>query len=319
MTQARIARRRPWRPPPTVSSIVKELTRCDLPAGRGAGSRGTQGSTRSAPAPGTCWRWTSWTATWPWPWRTSTWKPSPGSAASCRPTTEPAEVRRPRAAWPTSCGTSSGSPLSASCRPGSRALRGRTRAELDSAAHSCPAGGNGRPGSGIPGADRPVVLENDANAGAVGEHSLGAGADARRHGLPRFSHGWARGWSWEVGALPRATGSAGEIGHVTLDQRAGLCRCGNRGCLETRVPPPCSVWCTRRDACWRRCRTWWTRPSAGDRLHPGGRGFRGLILGGAAAQLCNLLTRSSWSWAGNLARAGDLLLEPLRRAVEKYT
>ena len=32
-----------------------------------------------------------------------------------------------------------------------------------------------------------------------------------------------------------ARGMAGEIGHVSVDERGHMCRCGNRGCLETMV------------------------------------------------------------------------------------
>ena len=45
----------------------------------------------------------------------------------------------------------------------------------------------------------------------------------------------------------------------------------------------------------------------------------GGLIGGAVAQLCNLLNPQLVVVGGDLARAGDLLLEPLRRAVEKYT
>src|SRR5260370_16703867 len=38
--------------------------------------------------------------------------------------------------------------------------------------------------------------------------------------------------------LGGATGTAGEIGHTTLDERGALCYCGNRGCLETVASGP---------------------------------------------------------------------------------
>jgi glucokinase len=78
-----------------------------------------------------------------------------------------------------------------------------------------------------------VVVDNDANAGALGESRYGAG----RGKLPLFymtlSTGIGGGIVLADGSLYRGADSwAGEIGHVVLDPNGPGCLCGARGCFE---------------------------------------------------------------------------------------
>lgn len=79
----------------------------------------------------------------------------------------------------------------------------------------------------------PVLLENDANAAAVGEMWLGAARGARNVICITLGTGVGAGIILD-GKLWRGTfGTAGELGHTTLDAFTGPeCKCGNRGCLE---------------------------------------------------------------------------------------
>src|SRR4030095_13766570 len=79
----------------------------------------------------------------------------------------------------------------------------------------------------------PVVLENDANAAAVGEMWLGAARGCRNVICVTLGTGVGGGIILD-GKLWRGTdGSAGEIGHTTVDPFGGVqCKCGGTGCLE---------------------------------------------------------------------------------------
>ena len=79
----------------------------------------------------------------------------------------------------------------------------------------------------------PVLLENDANAAAVGETWQGAAKGARNVLCITLGTGVGGGILLD-GKLFRGThGIAGELGHTTLDPFNGPeCKCGNRGCLE---------------------------------------------------------------------------------------
>jgi glucokinase len=79
----------------------------------------------------------------------------------------------------------------------------------------------------------PVLLENDAKAAAVGEMWLGAARGCQDVISVTLGTGVGGGVILEGKLWRGAHGSAGEIGHTTVDPFSGLkCKCGNTGCLE---------------------------------------------------------------------------------------
>ncbi len=78
----------------------------------------------------------------------------------------------------------------------------------------------------------PVLLENDANAAAVAEHTFGAGRGSRQMIYITISTGIGGGIIVDGRLYRGAAGAAGEIGHVMLVPDGPLCGCGQRGCLE---------------------------------------------------------------------------------------
>lgn len=81
--------------------------------------------------------------------------------------------------------------------------------------------------------DLPVVLENDANAAAVGEMWKGAARDCRSIICLTLGTGVGGGIILDGKLWRGADGVAGEIGHMTVDPFATpKCSCGNSGCLE---------------------------------------------------------------------------------------
>ncbi|MEK7821528.1 MAG: ROK family protein [Planctomycetota bacterium] len=80
---------------------------------------------------------------------------------------------------------------------------------------------------------RPVALENDANAAALGEYWKGAGRGTRSLVCLTLGTGVGGGVVLEGRVWHGAKGIAGEIGHMTLVKNGRRCGCGNRGCLET--------------------------------------------------------------------------------------
>lgn len=79
----------------------------------------------------------------------------------------------------------------------------------------------------------PVVLENDANAAAVGEMWLGAARGYRNVVCVTLGTGVGGGIILDGKLWRGSDGSAGEFGHTTVNPFGGLkCKCGNEGCLE---------------------------------------------------------------------------------------
>jgi len=74
---------------------------------------------------------------------------------------------------------------------------------------------------------------NDANAAALGEYHFGAGRGARHFVYITVSTGIGGGIIIDGEIYSGATGIAGEVGHMTIDDNGPPCHCGNRGCWET--------------------------------------------------------------------------------------
>lgn len=78
----------------------------------------------------------------------------------------------------------------------------------------------------------PIVLENDANAAALGEKWMGAGRDVDDLVLLTLGTGIGGGIVSKGDILRGSLGMAGEIGHITVVPNGNPCGCGNRGCVE---------------------------------------------------------------------------------------
>ena len=78
----------------------------------------------------------------------------------------------------------------------------------------------------------PVVLENDANAAAVGEQSFGAARGFQNAIVVTLGTGVGGGIIINGKILQGVDGTAGEIGHICVEPFGAPCGCGSRGCLE---------------------------------------------------------------------------------------
>jgi glucokinase len=77
-----------------------------------------------------------------------------------------------------------------------------------------------------------VILENDANAAALGEKWLGAARDFSSMCMMTLGTGVGGGIVLNGRIWHGMTGMAGEIGHITVEPEGAQCNCGNRGCIE---------------------------------------------------------------------------------------
>ena len=78
----------------------------------------------------------------------------------------------------------------------------------------------------------PLTLENDANAATWGEFRFGAGSEVDHLVFVALGTGIGGGVISHRMLVRGAQGSAGELGHVTIQASGPRCACGNRGCLE---------------------------------------------------------------------------------------
>ncbi len=177
----------------------------------------------------------------------------------------------------------------------------------------------------------PVTLNNDAELGALGEWAYGAGRGERDLAFIKVGVGIGAGLFLDGRIYHGLTGSAGEIGHITIDENGPLCQCGNKGCLEALAGGHAIA---RRgiEAVHKGQRTILSEKSpvesisAQDVIAAARRGDlisqkimaeAGSHLGTAIAGLVNLINPGMIVIGGGVAQIGDLLLEPIRRSVQE--
>jgi predicted NBD/HSP70 family sugar kinase len=164
-----------------------------------------------------------------------------------------------------------------------------------------------------------VFVENDANLGALAEHYWGAARE--RFNIAYIYLGGAGIGCGLIldGRLYRGeVGSAGEIGHLMVEEDGPICRCGASGCLEAVAGVPALL--SRANAVGLPAR------HAGDliRLARAGQDqaaalieMAGEYLGIAVANILNMTNPGCIVIGGELSEAGDLLLKPLRRVMRR--
>ena len=176
----------------------------------------------------------------------------------------------------------------------------------------------------------PVALNNDANFGAVGEWVYGAGRGERNIAFIKVGSGIGAGLLINRQIFGGTTGSAGEIGHLTIEENGPLCTCGNHGCLEafagghaielqarklvesgkrTLLSDLNTKEITVRDVAEAARRG---DKAAQEILHRSG-----TFIGIAVAGLINLINPSVVIVGGGVAEVGDLLTAPIRKVVRE--
>jgi predicted NBD/HSP70 family sugar kinase len=164
-----------------------------------------------------------------------------------------------------------------------------------------------------------VFVENDANLGALAEHCWGA-ARERFNVAYIYLGGAGIGCGLILdGRLYRGEiGSAGEIGHLMVQEDGPVCRCGANGCLEAVAGVPALL--SRAAAIGLPAR------QAGDLIGLARAGEdkaaalierAGEYLGVAVASILNMTNPGCVVIGGELSEAGELLLMPLRRVMRR--
>jgi len=175
----------------------------------------------------------------------------------------------------------------------------------------------------------PVLINNDAELGALGEWAYGAGRSEENLAYIKVGTGIGAGMIFGNELYHGVTGSAGEIGHITMQENGPLCSCGNRGCLEA-IAGGEAIARRAAEEIRRGKRTQLvgfgdfyeisindviTAARKGDLLCQQIISEAGTHLGTAIASLVNLINPSLIIIGGGVAQSGDLLLEPIRSAV----
>lgn len=178
----------------------------------------------------------------------------------------------------------------------------------------------------------PVAMTNDANAAAIGEMTYGVARGMKNFIVLTLGTGVGSGIVLNGQLVYGSDGFAGELGHVIMRRDNGrLCGCGRKGCLETY----CSATGVTRTA--REFLETTDQPSLLRNINPAditsydvsvaaGQGdalaqqiyeFTGRMLGEACADFAVFASPEAFIFFGGLTKAGELLMEPIRRSYDE--
>ncbi|MDR3345326.1 MAG: ROK family protein [Oscillospiraceae bacterium] len=186
---------------------------------------------------------------------------------------------------------------------------------------------------------KPVFLDNDANAAALGECCAGAGRDENVDSFVMITLGTGVGSGIIIdGKILRGINyAAGEMGHMVIIKDGSRCTCGRRGCWESYSSARALVQQTRdimranQDSLmWQLCddsydnisgQTAFRAAERGD--EPGKLVVKNYIafLAAGIVNIINIFQPAMVCIGGGIGKEGETLLEPLRHAVvrERYS
>lgn len=179
----------------------------------------------------------------------------------------------------------------------------------------------------------PVAITNDANAAAMGEMAYGVARGMKNFIMITLGTGVGSGIIVNGQLVYGSDGFAGELGHVTIDEspNARQCGCGRKGCLEAY----CSATGITRTA--QEMLMTDARPSKlrelnpndisslevfnaakqGDELATEILSYTGTLLGKACANFALFCSPEAFVFFGGPTKAGDFIMEPLRKAYDE--
>jgi glucokinase-like ROK family protein len=176
----------------------------------------------------------------------------------------------------------------------------------------------------------PVSLNNDAELGALGEWAYGAGRGEKNLAFIKVGSGIGAGLIINQQIYGGTTGSAGEIGHITIDENGPLCTCGNHGCMEAfaggnaiALQAKKLVESGKRTLLSNISKESITAQEVAESARRGDLPSQeiimraGTFIGIAIAGLVNLFNPSAVIIGGGVAQAGDLLTTSIRQAVRE--
>ncbi|WP_165989968.1 ROK family protein [Streptomyces sp. YIM 98790] len=170
----------------------------------------------------------------------------------------------------------------------------------------------------------PVVQDNDANLAALAEHTYETQEHDETLVFVKASTGVGAGVVVGSRLIRGERGMAGEIGHLTVRPQGDVCFCGGRGCLNTVIGSNVLLREVResrpsRSADYPRdLLSLITMARAGDAVCRRVLTDAGHTLGFVLAQVCNFLNPNLIVLGGQLAAAGESVLDPCLRSMRRH-
>jgi predicted NBD/HSP70 family sugar kinase len=165
----------------------------------------------------------------------------------------------------------------------------------------------------------PVYVDNDANLGALAQVTWGPHTGVSDLMFVKIGSGIGGGLILNGAPYYGNVGITGEIGHATIHEHGMVCRCGNRGCLETIASTTTMIELLSRGGDRPLTpadivRKALARDSATLRVVDDA----GFAVGRALGNVANLINPEVIVVGGPLADLGNLLLDPIRRGLVRH-
>jgi len=165
----------------------------------------------------------------------------------------------------------------------------------------------------------PVFVDNDANLGALAQVTWGPHGGCENLIFVKVASGIGAGLVINGALFYGHVGVTGEIGHATISDHGLVCRCGNRGCLETVASTSTMIDLLSRTA---------AEPvSTADIMRQAAAGDpatlrvvddAGMAVGRAVASIANTLNPEVIVVGGSLTGLGETFLDPIRRGLIRH-
>ena len=180
---------------------------------------------------------------------------------------------------------------------------------------------------------KPVFVDNDANAAAIGELTFGSGKNYKSFVMITLGTGVGGGIVIDKKIYHGDFGAAGEIGHISIDYNGPKCNCGSYGCIEAyagnlylrervrtelKKHPHSKMWkLINNDLSKVSPRNVQDAAEAGDAFAKSAIDELGFQLGSAFTSLCNVLDISVFIIGGGIAGFGKPLFDSIRKTISR--
>ena len=178
---------------------------------------------------------------------------------------------------------------------------------------------------------KPIFVDNDANAAAIGELTFGSGKKYKSFIMITLGTGVGGGIVMNKKIYHGDFGAAGEIGHISIDYKGPKCNCGSYGCIEAyagnlylrervrtelRKHPKSKIWkLIDNDLIKVSPRNVQSAAEMGDAYAKSVINDLGVHLGSAFASLCNVLDISVFIIGGGIAGFGKPLFDSIKKTI----
>jgi glucokinase len=180
---------------------------------------------------------------------------------------------------------------------------------------------------------KPVIVDNDANAAAIGELTFGSGKNFNSFIMITLGTGVGGGIVIDKKIYHGDFGAAGEIGHISIDYNGPKCNCGSYGCIEAyagnqylkervreqlKNRPESKMWkLINNDLSKVSPRNIQEAAESGDAFAKSVIEELGFQLGSAFTSLCNVLDISVFIIGGGIAGFGKPLFNSIKKTIAK--